>query len=485
MIGSCNDSTQPFAKTICSICYEDLKPIVEDLQAISVCGHVFHELCIQQWFEYCSKGKKKCPICKQKCSESNVSRLYFQSVGDSDDSNLSQKPQTCKENPEELKLEVRRLEGKIRGLSLSLESRENDFINIIDELSVCKEQLKTETLLKNEAMEQIRAFDCLLNLKTQELEKSDLECNKLQERNMALAKELAVLKLVSDLNLEDDEMGKLASLGNEPYSEKTVDTLKKALVARNKVYKDLMTKYKALGKDEARSRKELEKANEKLEELENLKEKIQKLETAKEMEDNELLRALKASKKTSVQNGVNFTLYDTDTPQDTIKKPDVHPRKTKRVRVTENIVKSNFKDGISPYILIDDDDTPKDSVSPESPSNDSATQPTKSAKTNDYMACVNEIGQYKIRPNITNEASSPVLSSQAAEICFSAGVLAPDGTKRHLGSWCKRGQNKGFNASSVSKQSSGDLIAVGADGRGGTTKFLKSLNVRFLAYFTV
>jgi hypothetical protein len=33
-----------FAKTICSICYEDLKPIVEDIQAISICGHVFHEL---------------------------------------------------------------------------------------------------------------------------------------------------------------------------------------------------------------------------------------------------------------------------------------------------------------------------------------------------------------------------------------------------------------------------------------------------------
>ena len=30
-------------KTICSICFEDLKPLAQDLQAISVCGHVFHE----------------------------------------------------------------------------------------------------------------------------------------------------------------------------------------------------------------------------------------------------------------------------------------------------------------------------------------------------------------------------------------------------------------------------------------------------------
>lgn len=30
-------------KTICSICFEDLKPFAQDLQAISICGHVFHE----------------------------------------------------------------------------------------------------------------------------------------------------------------------------------------------------------------------------------------------------------------------------------------------------------------------------------------------------------------------------------------------------------------------------------------------------------
>lgn len=31
-------------RAICSICYEELKPIVEDIQAVSVCGHVFHEI---------------------------------------------------------------------------------------------------------------------------------------------------------------------------------------------------------------------------------------------------------------------------------------------------------------------------------------------------------------------------------------------------------------------------------------------------------
>ena len=38
------DSGSDFAGIICSICYEPLNPINEDLQSVSICGHVFHEL---------------------------------------------------------------------------------------------------------------------------------------------------------------------------------------------------------------------------------------------------------------------------------------------------------------------------------------------------------------------------------------------------------------------------------------------------------
>ncbi|KAF8396842.1 hypothetical protein HHK36_018477 [Tetracentron sinense] len=58
--------------------------------------------------------------------------------------------------------------------------------------------------------------------------------------------------------------------------------------------------------------------------------------------------------------------------------------------------------------------------------------------------------------------------------CFSAELLGPDGVNRHLGKWCKRVLNKGSVASSMPKQGSstgtGDLIVVGADGRGGRIK---------------
>ncbi|CAL5354861.1 unnamed protein product [Camellia sinensis] len=90
------------AKPIRSICYEDLNPIINDLQSISICSHVFHELCLQQYIEYCSNAKKKrCPVCKQAFSEANVSQLYFQSVG-----NLYQKLINCEDNPAELHREI-------------------------------------------------------------------------------------------------------------------------------------------------------------------------------------------------------------------------------------------------------------------------------------------------------------------------------------------------------------------------------------------
>ncbi|KAL3008999.1 hypothetical protein AAZX31_07G062000 [Glycine max] len=86
------DSGGDLAGIICSISYEPLNLISEDLQSVSICVHVFHELCLRQWLEYSSKGKKHtCPICKQGCRASDACWLYFQSVGDANDSVKPQK----------------------------------------------------------------------------------------------------------------------------------------------------------------------------------------------------------------------------------------------------------------------------------------------------------------------------------------------------------------------------------------------------------
>ncbi|KAK4802749.1 hypothetical protein SAY86_000952 [Trapa natans] len=259
----CNGS-----RAICSICYEDLKPVVEDLQAVSVCGHVFHEICLQQWFEYCPSNRKQtCPVCKQSCSANKACRLYFQSTEEVTDATATQRLTDSSKDPEKLRREVLRLEGKVSGLNSTLDRQTNDLKELNDELFHYKELVKKEVALKDDAIKQKTAMQQQFHLKSQEFEKSRLECLKLHERNMVLAKELAALKLVSNLELGEDEALKLASLGNESNTKETIDILRKSLVIRNKSYKELMVKCNVLGRGEARNSIKLEKAQEKISKL--------------------------------------------------------------------------------------------------------------------------------------------------------------------------------------------------------------------------
>lgn len=82
---------------------------------------------LQQWFEYCTNGKKNCPVCKQTCTEKNTNRLFFQSVGDPNDPSLSQQPHDFEGGtPCELQNEVKRLEGKVLKLASTLEQQQKD-----------------------------------------------------------------------------------------------------------------------------------------------------------------------------------------------------------------------------------------------------------------------------------------------------------------------------------------------------------------------
>ncbi|GAU26498.1 hypothetical protein TSUD_361310 [Trifolium subterraneum] len=117
-----------FAGTICSICYEGLNPITEDLQSVSICGH--------QWFEYCATSKKHtCPVCKQGCKAKDACRLYFQSIGDVNESIVTQKQVGVEEDAGVLRKEVKRLEGKVSGLSTVLEKQTKELDGLKDELN--------------------------------------------------------------------------------------------------------------------------------------------------------------------------------------------------------------------------------------------------------------------------------------------------------------------------------------------------------------
>ncbi|KAJ4728213.1 E3 ubiquitin-protein ligase TRAIP-like [Melia azedarach] len=521
-----------FGKTICSICYEDLKPIVEDLQVISICGHVFHELCLQQWFEYCSSAKKcTCPVCKQSCSPKNVSRLYFQSLGDQIDLTIPQKPRNPElEDPEILRGQVKRLEVKVSRLNSALESQQKELKEINDELCLSKERIREEVELKNEAFRKKTSLELLYLSKSQELDKSTSECLKLQERNMALAKELAALKLVSDLNLDEDEVLKFASLGNGANNKDTIDVLRKSLVTRNKNYTELMAKCNLLGREKARSCEKLNKAKDK---MNKLKTRVQELETAIEAKDNEVLRALRVSKKTSKKGSFesfdnevlralkvsketsrkgevlkgsedkvnslsncisledemeqcSLPIYSLDEPA---RVPNDFPCSTKRenFNTIEEINPDHTKEGLSTNshkkernaVLYEDTSRFSSAVlglsSPDSQYETIADVVYKSnvarigaIPDEDVPLIVDDSSQNQPFLNIRKTFSSPIPLTKPGDVCFSSGVLGPDGTNRYLGKWCKRGQNKGSN--------NGDLIAVGADGRGGRIKVLRSSN---------
>ncbi|MCL7042113.1 hypothetical protein MKW94_000936 [Papaver nudicaule] len=536
-----------FGKTICTICYEDLKPLVEDLQAISICGHVFHELCLQQWLEYCNGKKQTCPVCKQKCSQDKINRLYFQSIGDPAEL-ISKKGNKLfeEEDPRVLRVDVKKLEAKVVGLTEALERQEKELKDTSEQLCASKAETKREMGLKNEALKEREVYRNMIRTSSEDLSKAELECARLQQRSLGLAKELAALKLCSDCNLEEDEILKLASFGNGDNNKETIDVLKKSLVLRNKSYKELMVQCNLLGRGESRSQKKLEKTKEK---MKKFKSRVLELELALEQKENEVLRALKASKRipheevdlNSAKRTSNFSsfnkcssaekmeqfseplpksnetgglanhphLHKKTGTSDVLKDSGANSRKgTDTVEIDSDrgfssiqnpselypsfqassspFLKPQTKASISENIVLPQSclSSPKsaaDTKSRDPVQRQSSVFPsaTVDVMDEDVVQCgqqssdpevviLDKIAEDPVLPHIRKEASCSVPTSSPGDQCFAGGLVGPDGTNRYLGKWCKRNQSDTSSPSS--------LISVGADGRGGRIKVLRSLN---------
>jgi TRAF-interacting protein len=89
---------------------------------------------LQQWFEYCATKKHTCPVCKQGCKAKDACRLYFQSIGDVKESVVTQKQVGVEEDAGVLRKEVKRLEGKVSGLSTVLEKHTKELDEVKDEV---------------------------------------------------------------------------------------------------------------------------------------------------------------------------------------------------------------------------------------------------------------------------------------------------------------------------------------------------------------
>ncbi|KAL0846084.1 hypothetical protein Bca101_019330 [Brassica carinata] len=449
---------------ICSICYEDLKPVAETLQSISACGHVFHELCLQQWFEYCpSTNKRNCPICKQKCHLRDPFRLYFQSSGNQIDSIASHK---VEEDPVLLRGEVKRLQGKIQNLTSALEGQQKQNLEVSDQLQQCKEQLKEDKAKRWEALQEISTTQHLLKLKSEECVQLTSKCTKLQDRTMALAKELAALKLVSDLSLEEDDVMKLALLGNNAKTKDTIDTLVKSLVIRNRSYKELLAKCNQLGRGEARSSEKLEKA---LEKMDKLKKRVRELEMIAEESENRVLRDIKVSKpamdikvsKPATESLVSFRMPSScnivekvSTQLDKIERNDGSTNQESCLRG-----RGDSFSGKPESVIEIDDDVPE-TTNYGIRHSDSIMKDEKSEDSNVHDGPVIKDIKFNIRENPTSSVSPR--SNGAGESWLSSGK------NQNLRRW-ETNPSLGGHVSSKD-----DLISVGPDGKGGRIKVLRS-----------
>ncbi|KAJ3690568.1 hypothetical protein LUZ61_019732 [Rhynchospora tenuis] len=177
-------STAP-EKPICAICYGDLLTLSELVQSIPVCGHVFHELCLQHWIDYCSAEKEPtCPVCKQCCAQHPPTRLYFQSTANSG-SDDTEEPAT-NPNSDTANLPqgaVIRMEMRISALDARVQ--EVDYkVNRLFRESANREVTLLCELTRQEKLH----MD-----KVAELAKKTSECSNLKEKNSSLSKELSTL----------------------------------------------------------------------------------------------------------------------------------------------------------------------------------------------------------------------------------------------------------------------------------------------------
>uniref|UniRef100_J3MQD4 Uncharacterized protein n=1 Tax=Oryza brachyantha TaxID=4533 RepID=J3MQD4_ORYBR len=213
-------------------------------------------------------------------------------------------------DPVELAAEVTRLEQKAASLGRVLEEQRDGIQKLNAEARAAappthslpdlllvaqwREKAAAVEAMKEAARREKECVQQLLNARTQELSSKTSECGRLQEKSLALAKELAALKLSTDMNLQEEEILKLASLGNHGIPANAVDVLTRSLALRNKSYKELMIQCNVLGRSESRSQQRFEKAREF---IKKLKARVQDLEKELEEKENGLIRDLRSAKK--------------------------------------------------------------------------------------------------------------------------------------------------------------------------------------------
>ncbi|XP_073813883.1 TRAF interacting protein no poles [Musca autumnalis] len=173
----------------CVICAE-LFTQSDDVH-VTTCGHMFHFLCLKQWLE----RSKTCPQCRNKCTDRNIFRVYFNlanldvsriDVGSLqeqlDNANLQLKMKEKELNKAEEQIKSAKETQKkcmktIAGLEKEVKSNNFVVLNYVEKIKVLTNQVKTMDSLRDEVtslkaqMESLNGINTLLTASMADAEK--------------------------------------------------------------------------------------------------------------------------------------------------------------------------------------------------------------------------------------------------------------------------------------------------------------------------
>ncbi|KAK1262627.1 hypothetical protein QJS04_geneDACA011549 [Acorus gramineus] len=321
-------------------------------------------------------------------------------------------------------------------------------------------------------------------------------------------------------------MSKLAFVGSGGSTEHAVDVLKKSLALRNKSYKELMVQCNLMGRGEARSLQKLEKAEAK---IKKLKTRLQELERTVEEKDNEVLRSLKKSKSANL----SANKQSSDPPSvikcsldDQTMNVNEAPMALKKTRLLNNdpscsklnmdvpeIIKVFGSEACKETNNIIDVDLESDSWcfikedAPEcyeemavrkykksdpdgSTSSYAKDSGSKAGTTADLHIDLDKIEESVSHTILTTLGAEELpyhdisehphqfsIKREHQNLGSNSCISGSEEATKYIGKWCKRAQIKTCSSPTMQGSSAtGELISVGADGRGGRIKVLRSHN---------
>ncbi|KAH8415783.1 hypothetical protein KR222_000901 [Zaprionus bogoriensis] len=161
----------------CVICAELFTQ--SDEVFVTVCGHMFHHTCLQQWLE----RSKTCPQCRNKCTARNIFRVYF---------NLA--------NLDVSRIDVGSLQEQLDNANLAMKMKEKECAKVEQQMKELKETQKKclKTIAGLEQKMQKKDFLVSSYVEQISLLKSDAHVvDQLRKENKALKQQIHTMESIS------------------------------------------------------------------------------------------------------------------------------------------------------------------------------------------------------------------------------------------------------------------------------------------------